>query len=674
MRFASLVALLFWPAWGLAEELRVVAGAHPKFTRVVIHHGNASKPSFEKTENGLKAAVANSADHFETEGLFSRIDKRHLASVNTLSSGSIELFFACECNASIKTEAGMSIIDIAPRPVEAAETRTSMSGKRQTELVLPIILEEPALPEPSIGAQETEAALLEAELLRRLSESISGGVLSKSAVPGWNAANPGKSTPPSLAEETPDLKEETCPQPNHLALSKWAENDDFSSGLARLSPAIVDAAGSYDQAASLALARFYIRFGFGAEASQLLTTFDSRRVDVRAARIMAAVLESQSPPHFEFAQLWAGCDATAALWAILGSQGSIALPEASYREMVFVFGTFPAPLQKTLGGQLASRLKEAGELAQAMTVLRMIETNAKDPDPERELAAIRIRPEPPLQTAPVPELDQIVASESGASLQALIRQTEASLLREEAIPQETVDLLDSYRFQDRHGPEARRLADLAVRVVASSGEMGNAFSRLKALENPEPSLIEFIAKQVFQLESQGDFLRYAWNLRPMINGAVSSELRISIAERVLAIGLPSLAADYSEPLKESEAGRLQARIAIALHHADQVDALIAASSEEESSQLKAGMELGASTHLLVAGNRPDLTNSADLKTSGWQAVQRIPEPALSALGSQPQVEFSEAKPLASGRGAAENARIAADGIEALLQWSRRPSP
>ncbi len=672
MRLAIFVAFLFCPAWVHAEELRVVAGAHPEFTRIVIHHSNSSKPTIEKTGNGIKATSARSSDRFQTENLFNRIDKRHLASVHTLSPGTIELLFACECDAEIRSEAGMSIIDIAPKTKD--ETPVVEASNVKADFSLPIILGGPKLSEPVTLQKETEATLLEAELLRRLSASISGGVLSKSSNPAWQSANSESSTLPMAVDTELEIKEETCPQPVHLDLSKWAENDEFNSGLARFAPGIVDAAGRDDHTASLALARFYIRFGFGAEALQLLAAVDDRGGDVRAAQIMASVLDDRTSPKIEFAQFWAGCDPIAALWAVLGSQDAVALPEASYREMVFAFGAFPAPLQKALGGRFANRLEEAGEKAQALTVLRMIETNAKDPDPERDLAAATIRsPQPPL-AAPPQELDQIVASESEASLEALIRKTEASLLRKDAIPQETVDLLDSYRFQNRNGAEAKRLADLAVRVVASNAQMGNAFSRLSEMENPEPSLIEFIAQHVLQIESASDFLRYSWNLRPLISGRVSSALRMEIAERLLELGLPALAADYTDILTEPDAKHLQARIAMARNRAEQVDALIATSSEEERSQLQAGMELGATAHLLLASNRPDLIGSAALKKSGWQALPTLPETALAAFAARPPAEISEAKPLASGRGAAENARNAADAIEALLEWSRRSAP
>lgn len=674
MRLAILAAILFCPAWVHAEEMRVVAGAHPGFTRVVIHHGNSSKPSIEKTENGIRATSAGGSDRFQTENLFSRIDKQHLASVQTPSPGSIELFFACECEAEIKTEAGMSIIDIIPKAKEEPKPPVIEAGNVKADFTLPVILGGPALSDPVTKPKETEAALLETELLRRLSASIAGGVLSKSTSLAWQSANSERSTQPMAADTELEFKEVTCPQPVHLDLSKWAENDEFSSGLAQLSPGVVDAAGRDDHVASLALARFYIRFGFGAEALQLLATLDDSGGDVRAARIMASVLEDKASPKIEFAQFWAGCDPIAALWAVLGSQETLALPEASYREMVFVFGAFPAPLQKTLGGRFASRLEEAGEKAQALTVLRMIETNAKDPDPERDLAAVTIRSPQPPPKAPPPELDQIVASESEASLEALIQKTEVSLVRKEAIPRETVDLLDSYRFQNRHGSEAPRLADLAVRVVATNGEIGSAFHRLRDLENPEPSLIEFIAVQVFKIESASDFLRYSWNLRPLISGAVSSELRMGIAERLLELGLPALAADFADILTEPDAAHLQARIAIARNRTEQIEALIATSSEDERPQLKAGMELGASAHLMVANNRPDLTGSAALKSNGWQALPKLPETALAAFSARPLAEISEAKPLASGRGAAENARSAADAIEALLEWSRRHTP
>ena len=120
--WAGLVALAGLPVQ--AETIRVRAGEHDGFTRLVFEPAKKTGWQLGRVPGGYELRLADPALSFDTSAIFDRVPRRRLADVRPSGvAGVLALAVTCACHATaFETQKGQIVVDVASGPA-AAQSR-----------------------------------------------------------------------------------------------------------------------------------------------------------------------------------------------------------------------------------------------------------------------------------------------------------------------------------------------------------------------------------------------------------------------------------------------------------------------------------------------------------------------------------------------------------------------
>lgn len=120
-----------------AETVRVRAGEHASFSRIVIEGAGSKGWSLQRGGKGYVFRAADPAIEYDLSGVFRYIRRNRIADLDGKGSGALELALACNCHASaFATQAGAVVIDVsegaapAGSPFEAPDTGEEVKAAR----------------------------------------------------------------------------------------------------------------------------------------------------------------------------------------------------------------------------------------------------------------------------------------------------------------------------------------------------------------------------------------------------------------------------------------------------------------------------------------------------------------------------------------------------------------
>ncbi len=114
MCMLSVVFFAFAGQSGLAETVRVRAGEHEGFTRLVIEIGEKTGWQLGRTREGYAFRLARKDVDFDISTIFSRVPRSRLANVTGATDGALALAVSCDCHATaFDAGGGKIVIDIA---------------------------------------------------------------------------------------------------------------------------------------------------------------------------------------------------------------------------------------------------------------------------------------------------------------------------------------------------------------------------------------------------------------------------------------------------------------------------------------------------------------------------------------------------------------------------------
>ena len=724
-RLAGLLAVALWPLGAGAEEVRIRSGEHAGFSRLVLEFGARPDWSLTLGDRQARLLLAPGERSFDTGEVFRRIPRTRIRSVTVTDEG-LDLTLGCDCRVTAFEVRGAALaIDVADgggdapgirnvTPTAATETLSPETAPPAVEAAAPLPIRAPdtveaqvpraagdpppprpllaALPEapapdPEPGTEPGSAAA-QGQVLSDLTTAIArattqGNLRLAGAPPGVPAAPaealladpaagnlrlrlPGEE---AWLPETPPAGLD-CLDPAAFDVASWVPDDRTpSEAMAALQSGLATDLDTIGEAQAIALARFYLGIGFGAEARAVLAALAPRHPETALLEDMARIVDGE-PVQTDLLAGQAGCPGRAQLWFALATG-----EEGSARDIVVAVGELPLALRRLLAPRVMARLAAEGDAPAAEAIRGTIE-RAEGPhgdpfalaaaqiearnDRDPGLAAIR-----GLAAGRSPEADEALAAllevawDKGERLDGAIlarAETRSEDLRGTALGTRLdVGLIHAHLLRDDFGPAAER------------------FERLLAAEAVAPDNLAALARALFlALGARGAdeaLLIHAAALAGRASDLVREEpAGAAVAARLVDLGLPGLAERYLPPdPAETAARRLAARARLEAGDAEGALALLAGVDPRDA---EAAALRDAALRLRARADAAD-GEAADGDGPGGDG------PDEDWAGSNPQpVAGSEAEPLPAAPGSARALVAASEEarrqVDALLAAAPQP--
>lgn len=641
----ALLALLAGQA-AAQEGGPIRSGEHDGFTRIVLQVDPRTEWSLETDVGEARVRFPGKPIDFSTAEVFERIPRTRVRAVTATTgarTSEIVLSLGCDCRVSARfVGARYLALDIADRgaasppaePLDAAALAASEAEAREAreatavataeELLLmqieraagqglvQLALTPPATPAPEAGHAEAAHPAEPAPQSRPdgASEAHAHADVAEPAEPETLAALDDHDQIEAVTVYDRDDAlvigrrkpvPETCLPEGAFDVASWATLKPWAEQRAALRGHLVGEFDRPDAAAVRALARFYVRTGFGAEAVALLKGFpevdglSDRALLVDLARVvdggMAAAGGPLALPH--------PCPGRHALWLALGGMAPAFHDEASFVAVEEAFGELPPDMRTALAPRLVGRMLDAARPVEAR---RLLDTSLRDgAGPSRALRLAEAR-----TLAAEGEADRAVrafaalsAGNDPTAREALVRVSRLALEVGIAVPDGVVTDLRTAALEQRGTPDEPLLRALLVEVLAARAELPEAVdeARAAAIDLPERAA-EFDALAVAAMAAADPakvrpavYVETVLGAEAVIAAAPPDDpARREIAGRLVALGLPTPALRVVAPAVaagDRGARLVGARARIALGEGEAARATLAGLNGPGSAALRA---------------------------------------------------------------------------------------
>lgn len=272
-----------------------------------------------------------------------------------------------------------------------------------------------------------------------------------------------------------------CPDPEALDVAQWAGPGEFHPQLAALRRALVAEFDRPSTETAVALARLYVRHGFGREALQVLRNFAPDAPETPLLADLAAIADGD-PVADEGPLAAAGsCPGAAALWRIAGgfapSPGDVAEP--SWREdLLGAFADLPVDLRRSTGPALVESLIAAGQLADAESARRLLDRAPGDHGDGWRLTVARLARATGEGEAAERLLTAVAQSGAAEAPDGMLELDDLLDARGAATPDWLVEDIALAAFRHQGTPLGRRLLTAEVRARAGNHQLAAALDLL----------------------------------------------------------------------------------------------------------------------------------------------------------------------------------------------------
>lgn len=441
---AVLLATVLMTGSALSEAVRVRAGEHPGYSRLVLEF--TQRPAWTlRTSEETAEIVLSPADHaFDVSQVFERIPRTRVRDVVITENG-IRLLLACACRVAVfeirDSALAIDVADGVPANGLVAVEQTSATDPQRdaptdapssTELVTDA---GPEMLSPQVGAESPDANApaphsghdagssrasgslpilapdtavsadtppqLQSSTMERLAEGVARAASQGSLRLAPGSSPSGTSIAPTGAAPGGNLRlripgeedwlsvdpveRDHCLEQDGLDIGAWSSAGvDPAEQIAAAWTQIADAADGVDEDRGLDLARLFISFGFGAEARAVIAALAPRHPDAAILDALAHIVDADSPPP-GILDNQADCPGRAQLWLALATS----IPGTPDDVLVAV-SELPLPLRRHLSARLISIYLEAGDKPTAEAIRASVGRAAGPHGDGFNLAAARL--------------------------------------------------------------------------------------------------------------------------------------------------------------------------------------------------------------------------------------------------------------------------------------------
>jgi hypothetical protein len=424
--------------WGPAFGQIIIArsGEHEGFSRIVLRIPEGTGWSLDQSRRSASLKFGKADIKVDTSQVFARISRNRLSDLRQAESGSpLEFELACPCDVSgfiqSRTLLVIDIKDPQIRPLPAGVfARPINQAPYQFSPVAPAPDQNAAPSRPRIAVAGLETAIWprsqspgvpfpmpqtrqlnvsERRLVAQIQRATGQGLLTPSIdvadrTPSMKSVDPRAREPQSKpAQENvsvitvidrdmaksdavvrPVMTAIACMGSDAVAIQTWGTARSFGDQVSKWRSGLVEEFDRVNPGAAAGLARTYLYFGFGAEASRVLALTSVRSEDQKIFLAMADLLDQRKiadPNPFSGQQQ---CDGDVSLWSVLTADavsGSV-----NSRAVLRAFARLPAHLRILLGPGLSRQFTESGDTQTAEAIQRAVSRINQEPDPAFEMA------------------------------------------------------------------------------------------------------------------------------------------------------------------------------------------------------------------------------------------------------------------------------------------------
>jgi hypothetical protein len=390
-----------------------------------------------------------------------------------------------------------------------------------------------------------------------------------------------------------------CLPDTALDVGRWTNGTPLHHQVPQLQRLVV---GEFDRPNPTAvrdLARLYVRFGFGAEAEDMIESFGAEFPERALLTDLARVIERRPLAEGGPLSLRAACPGRHGLWlAIAGQPAALADPRL-FATVQTAFADMPPDLRRLVAPPLVEGLLDNGRVAEAALMFDVADRSGAPADPDLRLAAARLAAVEGRAHEGEAALAGLIAENAWNASEALQHLVRIRMDRGGEVPQPWLTDLAAAALERRSTPAEWDLRALRAEALARNGALGGALGEVVALRDDLPARAAASDELAVRLMARADPARtggaaYAEAIlshERMIGPApVNDPPRIAIAGRMTDLGLPNAALGLLEPAVDREvaaARLLAARVYVGMGRPDPALALLDRLPGEDAGRLRA---------------------------------------------------------------------------------------
>lgn len=469
-----------------------------------------------------------------------------------------------------------------------------------------------------------------------------------------------------------------CLNASRVNTLDWAGDGSFVDQIGGLRSGIL---GEFDQPSDAEikkLARFYIHFGFGAEAAQVIGLLSP---EARVDPVLPALINILEYGHDGAGSALAGfmdCEPRVAVWSLLSYQDVPGNQPIDPDGIVRGLMKFPVHLRAYLGPTVGERLRVAGYTRAADHVARALLRNEKTQSTE----AAFLNAQSP--RAADGDLSAVVADNGQPSADALLQLIDRRLDAREAVSEDMALLAGAYAMEHRDVPMGQDLSRAYVLALAAADDFDQAFSEYARQTQSGPVPRDGTLSDLFDILARSSedatFLNHTINAAPSVRFNLEDAIGNDVATRLLNLGFPDAAAAYVAPMARGPMERtrklLRAEIALTNGRPRQAELELLGETGEDVLQILARARSLAGEHSEAQAmySQIDAQESALREAwldGDWDTLQAHSDPAIAAVAAR-QTKPSRAQDVPATQVLARNTAMIEDSqsmrseIEALL--------
>lgn len=374
-------------------------------------------------------------------------------------------------------------------------------------------------------------------------------------------------------DEVPDIKEDVeqammekrkCISGSRLDPENWADERDFNAQLATLRETLL---GEFDQPGPRALEnliKFYLHFGFGVEANQLLKTYPTAFPERQMLEQISLIVNGESSNDQDFFGT-PNCDGRAGLWRALNGSNDAILGEDAEKTILSAYGELPILMRDQLAKRFIGGLidNDRIELAEKLLDINERSPNIKESEIKLLKAKLMIKDDRKEDAEDI--LKSLVAQNAPNYQEALIALGQRFIERGGNLPAGFAQDLENASLENRDTTLGRELFKTMILANLSGGDRLGAFAALdrdgEEILGETGELPDLVSDALEALldgdATPADVARISVTHGNLINkNMVHPVLKSKLAARLVDDGLSNLALDVLADIPRSDSNRL----------------------------------------------------------------------------------------------------------------------